>query len=154
MKKYLALTLAFVILFTGTFVFAEGNVSVKTQPTRSELKGATSLDMTVIACIKTAITKREDTLSTGYSTYSINIASSYSARKVALLAAWDSSDAKTRRSAVRSADLAFKSSVLSAKKAWNGTRRTTWSVFESERKACSPGLSAIDTGSSQSDGSI
>jgi hypothetical protein len=155
MKKYISLIMALMILLGGASVFAEeGSSSVRPESERKDMKGVAALDANAITCVKTALTKREDALTSGYTTYSTAITGAYTARKTALLAAWDSADAKTRRAAVRSADQAFKSTVQSSKKAWNESRRGTWKTFETDRKACAPGVSSSDTGSSGSDSSI
>lgn len=147
--------MVFVVLFGAFSVFAEeGSNSVRSESERKDMKGVAALDANAILCVKTALTKREDALIAGHSTYVTAISSAYSARKTALLAAWDSADAKTRRASVRSADKAFKTTVQTSKKAWSESRRGAWKTFEADRKACAPSVSSSDTGSSQSDSSI
>ncbi len=154
MKKYTIAVLMLAVLFGISSVFAEGQESKERSLVRDQKTTTPVLDATAIACVKTAITKREDALIAGESAYATAVGSAYTARKTALLSAWDSADAKTRRSAVRAADQAFKSAVQTARKTWNTTRRGAWNTFGTERKACSPSISSSDTGSSIAEASL
>jgi hypothetical protein len=73
------------------------------------------------------------------------------------MAAWDQTDRSARRSAVKSADEAFKTAVKSARSTWNLARRSAWSTFETDRKACVPqgaSVSSSETGTSKNDASL
>lgn len=114
------------------------------------------LDATQMACIKTAIGKREDTLIAGHDAYALAIKNAYTARKTALMAAWDQTDRTARRNAVKVADKAFRDAVRTARMTWNTARRTAWKTFETDRKACAPTaqVSSTETGTSQNDASL
>lgn len=144
-----------VLALVATPVFAE-NGSYRKEEKRNENKVYVPLDATQMACIKTAISKREDALIASHDVYALAIKNAYTARKTALLLAWDKTDRTERRTAVRSADKAFKDSVRTTRSAWHSARRTAWKTFENERKACAPqsSLSSSDTGSSKEEISI
>ncbi len=145
----------------GSFQEKKDDIKAKIEDRRGEDgKPIITLDATQIACIKTAITKREDALIAGHDVYAIAVKNAYTTRKTALLAAWDKTDRLERRAAVKAADKAFSDGVKAARKTWNETRRGAWKTFETERKACLPqtassaSVSSSDTGSSKSDASL
>ena len=148
-------------------VFAEGNGTGRFEERKDDIKGKieerrenknTPVNLTAdqIACIKTAITKREDALIAGHDAYALAIKNAYMARKSAILAAWDLPERVARRAAVKAADKAFRDAVRAARMTWNTARRGAWKTFETDRKACVPAasLSSSETGSSESDGSL
>jgi hypothetical protein len=143
------------LALVATPVFAEEN-GYRKEERRSDSSAYVPLDATQLACVKTAITKREDALIAGHDIYALAVKNAYTARKTALLLAWDKTDRTERRTAVRSADKAFKDSVRGARTTWQNTRRATWKTFETERKACAPQaqLSSTDTGSSKEEISL
>lgn len=159
--KRIITTMTMVALLGVGPVFAQDNgaiaapTGVKMEEKRELRKAAPQFDATQIACIKAAITKREDALAGGFTTLSSAISTAYGARKAALLVAWDKPTTAERRVAVRAADRAFDQSTKAARKTWGETRRATWKTFETDRKACLPAtttsVSASDTGSSKSD---
>lgn len=156
--KYFVTTMTLLALLGVGPVFAEDSVSEKKEIQKDERKESIILDASQITCVKNAITKREDALSSGHTAYSTAVTSAYNTRKTSLLAAWDKPTTAERRVAVRAADRAFDKAIKTAKKAWAETRRGTWKTFETDRKACLPTtnapLSATDTGSSKSDASL
>lgn len=118
-----------------------------------------TLDATQMACIKTAVGKREDSLIAGHDAYALSVKNAYTTRKTALMAAWDLTDKTARRTAVKAADQAFKTSVKTARSTWNTARRTAWKTFDTDKKACLPtssssSVSSSDTGSSSVDATL
>lgn len=150
--KYLITTLTLVaIIGIALPVFAEDD-------DRKETRAAVVLDATQMACISTAITKRESALITGHDTYAASIKSAYTVRSAALASAWTKTDPKERRTAVKTADRAFYETTKTARKTWNTARRSAWKAFETDRKACAPqagsAINASDTGSAKVDASL
>lgn len=114
-----------------------------------------TLDSTAVACIKSAVIKREDALVVGFDVYASSIKSARVARKDALSLAWDKTVSSERRLAVKVADKTFAESTRNARKTWNTARRTAWKTFEADRRACNvSGVGASDTGNSGTDSSL
>lgn len=102
-----------------------------------------------VACMKTAITKREDAVASAVDAYNTAMKSAYAARKTALLAAWDKTDVKERRTAKREARKAFKESAKAARETLHEARKTAWDAFAADAKAC--GGKPTDEGSARED---
>lgn len=143
------LAIALIALSSG-LAFAQGDGTG-----RPEVKPVlTTLDATAIACIKSAVIKREEALIVGFDTYATALKTARGARKDALALAWDKTVASERRLAVKSADKTFAESSRSARKTWNDARRAIWRAFEVDRKACNVAVSSADTGSPSTDASL
>lgn len=152
--KNIALS-ALLLAFIGISpVLSQGDSLVRPEE-RKENKQLTTLDASAVACIKSAVIKREDALIAGFDIYAASIKSARQLRKDALSVAWDKTVSSERRAAVKAADKAFSDSSRSARKTWNETRRGAWSTFTADRKACNvSGISAVDTGSPSTDASL
>jgi len=102
------------------------------------------LDITVdIACMKTAVEKRETALLDAYKAYSTKIQAAYETRKNDLLAAWSITDAKERQTAVKNAWNKYHQSVKTAFSEWKKSEKTAWSEFLKEAKNCK--ATAVET---------
>ncbi len=158
-----------IMLGIAPFAFATENGEIRREDRREDRKedrqedrknsSSITLDATQMACIKTAVGKREDSLVAGHDAYALAIKNAYTARKTALMSAWDLTDKTARRSAVKSADQAFRTSAKSARSTWNTARKASWKTFETDRKACLPtnsssSVSSSDTGSSSVDATL
>jgi peptidoglycan hydrolase-like protein with peptidoglycan-binding domain len=66
--------------------------------------------ITDIACMRTAVEKRENALISAYDTYTAKIKAAREAKKTALLAAWNIQDAKERHTAIKQAWKTFQES--------------------------------------------
>lgn len=131
MEKFIAWFLStFVAMSCAVPVFAmEGNVGAT-----MEMKAAKkNVD---IACVQTAVDKREDALITGWSAFHASISGAYSARKTALHDAWGMTDAAARKAAVKMAWGNFKKSAKTGRKTWKDARKSVWKTFRSEVKSC------------------
>jgi len=117
--------------------------------TRNALKnrlqvGEAVIDKNVnIACMKTAVEKRENALLSAYDTYVGKIKTAHETRKTDLLAAWSIQDPKERHTAIKAAWDKYRQSVKTATTEWNQSRRTIWTQFVQEAKNCK--ASAVET---------
>ena len=156
--KQFVLTMTMLALLGVGPVFAEdrGRSEENRQDDKDKSSQAIVLNATQMACIKTAVGKREDALIAGHDAYALAVKNAYTARKTALMAAWDKADRAERRAAVRAADEAFRLAVKNARMAWNTARRAAWKTFETDRKACIPqgSVSSSETGTSKNDASL
>lgn len=149
-----------IMLGIAPFAFATENGEIRKEDRREERKDSSIvLDATQMACIKTAIGKREDALVAGSDAYALSVKNAYTTRKTALMSAWDLTDKTARRTAVKAADQAFKTSVKTARSTWNTARRTAWKTFDTDKKACLPtssssSVNSTDTGSSSVDATL
>lgn len=98
-----------------------------------------------VSCVKRAVDSRESKLGTAFSAFSSSITSAYSTRRSALSTAYDVTDKKARREAIRKAFSVFKDSAKKARNDFRSTRESAWKTFETERKACK----AQDEGTSE-----
>jgi len=117
--------------------------------TRAALKktlqeGQVVIDKNVdIACMKTAVEKRENALLSAYDTYAGKIKTARETRKTDLLAAWSIQDPKERHAAIKAAWEKYHQSVLTARTEWNQSRKTIWIQFYQDAKNCK--ASAVET---------
>ena len=102
-----------------------------------------------IACIKTAVDKREDALMVGWSTFNASIVTAYSTRMQALDAAWILTEAKTRIAAVKATWAAFSTAKKAAQKQWSSDRAGAWKTFGAAAKACD--VTGLDAAGEQMD---
>ena len=102
--------------------------------------GAPTLD---IACVQTAVDKREDALDSAIGTFNGSILSAYQGRKTALHDAWSKTEAKERRTAVKAAWEAFKKAKKSAAQDWKKSQKSAWQTFSKDGKACKGGGDAV-----------
>ena len=92
--------------------------------------------VTDIACMRTAVEKRENALISAYDTYTVKIKAAREAKKTALLAAWNIQDAKQRKEAIKQALKTFQESSKAAWKEFLTSKKTAWAQFEQDRKNC------------------
>jgi len=89
-----------------------------------------------VACVATAVGKREDALLKSWQTFDDAVEATFAARKSALVSAWSLSDAKERKTAVKKALSEAKSARKAAASTLKTSKKSTWSTFKSEAKAC------------------
>lgn len=94
---------------------------------------SSSLD---VACLKTAISKRETALASNWNTLNTAMTAAISARGTGLAAAFDKPAGKERRTALQTTRKAFKDSVKAARKTFVTSERTTHTTYRTEAKAC------------------
>jgi len=98
-----------------------------------------------IACVQTAVNKRETAIGAAWTAKASAISSALSARASALSAAWQIATAKDRNAAVKAAWKAYASAVSVANKAMRTARMGAWSAFAADRKACHATASQVDS---------
>ena len=92
-----------------------------------------------LACVRTAVEKRENALIAAWDKFAAAIRSAYETRKADLLAAWNIKDPKERRAAILKAWQKFRENKMAARKAWDEARRHIWEQFKKDRIACKHG---------------
>ncbi len=104
---------------------------------------ATAPSATQIACVGSAVNVRETALSAGISAYSQPISAAYSARAVALKAAYSQPAGNgVIKGAVQTAWQNFRTATKAAGSTWRSARNSAWSQFKTSAKACkAPGVS-------------
>ncbi len=88
------------------------------------------------ACMQTVIDARETALIAEWAAYTAGITSAYSARKATLHSAWDITDRKQRREAIRAAWRVFEKSMHTVRADWKKARHDAWQKFKKDRKSC------------------
>lgn len=94
------------------------------------------------ACVKTALTKREDGLVAEFDKLFATIKSARETRKAELLAAWDLPD-QTRKQAVESAWSKYKAAATNAWSTWRTARRALWATYKNERATCGVAIQKV-----------
>ncbi|MBI3442739.1 MAG: hypothetical protein HY007_03145 [Candidatus Sungbacteria bacterium] len=106
----------------------------------AEIPSATTGSMTKktldIACMSAGVDKRDTAIAGVFD----SLKSAVMTRRDALKSAWGQTDKKMRRDAIRAAWKAYAASVSSART----TRKSAWTAFYADRKACGPGAAAED----------
>ncbi|MFH0755041.1 MAG: peptidoglycan-binding domain-containing protein [bacterium] len=100
---------------------------------------------TTIACVKTAIEKRENALLSAYDIFAGKLRTSRETRKTDLLIAWSIQDSNARNIAVKTAWDKNKKSVKIATIEWNQIRKTIWAQFAQDAKVCKASVVEIET---------
>ncbi len=117
--------------------------------TRAALKknlqaGGAVIDKNVdIACMKTAVEKRENALLSSYDIYAGKLRVARETRKTDLLTAWSIQDPKERQTAIKVAWDKYRQSIKTATSEWNQSRKTIWTQFAKEARNCK--ASAVET---------
>ncbi|GIW66565.1 MAG: hypothetical protein KatS3mg095_0463 [Candidatus Parcubacteria bacterium] len=149
MKKILLVVLS--ILVVSLFGFAQNSTSTSTStPASTSTPTSTTtpskgpkLDL---ACIKTAIEKREDALKTARENYFSKISQAYDERKTALSNAWSIENNKERNKAIQSAWLNFRKAVKNTWAEYKKAHAQIWKQFVSDRKNCGSGPTGENPG--------
>ncbi len=99
-----------------------------------------------VACVATAVDKREGAIITAYQTRTTAITTALQTRQSALKSAWAITIAKDRNAAIRKAWSSYKTSFSAANKTFRTDRMNTWKTFNTDRKACGPLWQSSDEG--------
>ncbi len=131
MKKFVALAAGVIVAASMTIpAFAEEGASMSVG---ASMKAKKTVD---IACMQSAVDKREDAIIAAWSAFNTSMTSAHTMRKTALHDAWGMSDPAARRSAIKSAWENFRKSKKSAVQAWKAARKNAWKTFKSDAKKC------------------
>lgn len=113
-------------------------------PTPTPNPNSTNLT-TGLACVQTAVGKRDDAIISAFSAFSTATSAALSARKTALVAAWGITDKKARRAAIKKAWNDFTAATKTARRTLNSARKTAWTQYAKDVRACrSQGASTSD----------
>lgn len=121
-----SLIMFFATLGVPTFAFAKNNVVQEKQ------------------CIQNAIGKRDDSLLAAIDKRYEDQKVALKNRKTDLSAAWDISNQKNRRTAIKDAWQDYTSALQKSRKAYNTMRLNAWKQFYTDRKACGKNVISDD----------
>jgi hypothetical protein len=99
-----------------------------------------------LGCMKAAVGKRENSIVAAKAESFTALNATYAARRDALKAAWDKTDAKARRDAINDAWSKYRTSHKEVRAELRKDLGTAWSIFQTDRKAC-----RVDSGSNASE---
>jgi hypothetical protein len=125
-----------------------GAVTTQSSPvTQNKLnKTPVSLTPEQVACVRTAVAKREAAINSTWMTFASTMSSAYTTRASALDLAWTMTDTTTRRAAVKSAWSSWRSTVNGARSIHKTAKTAAWSVFKSDATVCKVNTAELDSG--------
>lgn len=118
--------------------FKEERRQLKTRLVEAQVQITEAMRM----CIKPAVEKRETAIGAAFGAYTTSATTALTARKTALLAAWDLTDATARQTAIRTAWKTYRDATQTARKTLRAARVSAWTQFATDVKACGATLSA------------
>lgn len=139
MNKFMSGTLATVIML-GAFALPASAATTKT---------ATAVDG---KCMETAVDKRDTAIMNAIDTFHTAVKTALTTRKDALSAAWGNTDTTARKEALKTAWTNWKNEAKAARQSLNTARKSAWSTFQTDRKACKVTSSSDPTNSSVDSG--
>lgn len=116
-------------------LFAQTMTGTSTTATTTPKKTKTVKKIDVI-CLQNAIEKRDSTLITGLNTENTSVVAAMMARKDALKSAVSLSTKAEIQAARKKADASFRTSVKSAYEIMKNTKKSSWSAYKTDAKAC------------------
>lgn len=99
-----------------------------------------------VACIQTAVGKREDAILAAFDKRSTAVHTALVQRKTDLAAAWAMTNRTDRNKAVRMAWKTYQTSWKSAQMTFRTERQAAWKTFNTDRKACGATGDTADMG--------
>ncbi|MDO8601298.1 MAG: hypothetical protein Q7R46_01300 [bacterium] len=131
---------SFLMAGGGIFMVAQADNENSTSNTSNRDEHSTSTKntpkITDIACVQTAVDKRETAIASAWNSLNSSINSALSARKDALKTAWTIPDANQRKTAIKTAWKNFKSADKAARTAFKRAQKAAWTQFKTDAKAC------------------
>ena len=104
-------------------------------------KDAGALDL---ACIQTAVGKRETAVITASNTLATSIKSALESRKTALISAWGITNAKERRAARNLAWSTFKTAQKAARNAHLASVKYAWATWKTDATNCKVDVAGVE----------
>lgn len=117
----------------GIIIEGKKQITEKRDQRKAELKKSKDVDL---ACVQTAVEKRENAIISAFDTQSSVVKTALSARKDALKAAWAITDQKERHVAIKKAWSDFTVTAKKAKTQLRKDRDSAWETFRQDIKAC------------------
>ncbi len=96
-----------------------------------------------IPCIKSNITKREDTIKSAFAAFTVAMNTALDTRKAGLEESFTKTTAKERAVARKSVRTAFRIASVNAHKDLSVARQNAWIAFKKEAKSCKGGTVEI-----------
>ena len=122
-------------------------VSAQTTGTDTTMTTTTNTEKQIdIACVKTAVETRENTIKATFDKFSSSISSALQTRKSDLLNAWSIADKAQRKTAIKTAWDNFKKSKKDAIKTHRTEQLAAWKQFKISRKDCGSGPTGENPG--------
>lgn len=102
-----------------------------------------------LSCMQQAVSTRETTMLSAFSTYSQTVMTAFQQRMTGLQSAWTIADDTSRKNALKNTWTTYKSSLTNAQKQLQNTRKSVWKTFRDARKNCNA-PSSTDPGGGES----
>lgn len=113
-------------MLTAQFQSLKTNKSSASSTPRMKMSSST-VDRT---CMATAVTVREDSLASAWSTFNTKIVKSLEERQASLVSAWNTTDTKVGADSAKSAWSAWKADKKSAHEQIRKDRKAAWETFK------------------------
>lgn len=98
---------------------------------------STTTSATMLSCIKSAVTTRENSLYTAITAHHTTVAGLYANRKSDLPTYYNGTYTSAQiKEKLKSAWSSFRSHMKEAKKTWNTSQRAAWKKYRDDVKAC------------------
>jgi hypothetical protein len=98
-----------------------------------------------LTCMRNAVAKRETSIIAAKEKSFAALDAAFKARKTALVAAWEKTEAKDRRQAINDAWKAFRMSHKEARAQLRTDDKAAWSTFKADAKACKVDAASSET---------
>jgi hypothetical protein len=99
-------------------------------------KGRGKGDSLDTACVQSAVRARDDAIIAAHDALHASLKAAFETRRDALVAAWGMADKAQRKSALREAWAAFKTSRKDAVKTLRDAKRSAWQTFKNSFRSC------------------
>jgi hypothetical protein len=146
--------LSIAVLALGTLTIGQvaGAMEMKeNRQERMEKRDTKKVEMTIdaAACVKPAVTTRENSLKSAFDAYSASVSSAMSTRSSALASAYSNSDTAAIKKGISDAWVAFRDARKAAGEKFRTDRKAAWSTFAASVKSCKGTLRESSTTTTQ-----
>jgi hypothetical protein len=118
----------------GAFYFGAATPA-EAQLVRNAVVSSSTVPRLDVSCMSEAVGEREDALATAWTGFNEDITTALTARKAALMDAWDKETTKKRTTAVKAAWKAWKASSKTAHTELRKERKSAWDTFKKAAKS-------------------